>query len=153
MGDQRINKSAAWNPQYSAWNPPSKGERSQLNPHPFVIQPKKHSNKRQSSAEEENQAFQRHQAEAQMLQLKEKYGVVTPLEQARLDVLQAKMQEFGAQRLAEIKAQPDLLDVLIRNPQMAQSPKPLVPGQAKLSIGCPTDLYEQEADHAASQVV
>ena len=118
----------------------------------------------------ENQAFQQNKFEATKLQLKEKSGSITPVEQQNLGILQAKMDSFWAQRMERTKAQPNLLEILTRNgSSTSETPatapiqtKPTtgqvdntIPAtiQAKLTVGQPNDQYEQEADRVAEQVM
>jgi hypothetical protein len=76
--------------------------------------------KRQPAQEEiENQAFDQDKFEATGLRLKAKYGTITPVEQAKLGMLQAKMDSFWAKRMERAKAKPNLLEILIRNAQPA----------------------------------
>jgi hypothetical protein len=127
---------------------------SQFAPRPFPVQEPK----RPPTQEElENQAFQQNKFEATGLQLKEKYGTITPVEQERLGMLQAKMDSFWAQRMERAKAQPNLLEILICNAQSTQvneqANESAAPVQPKLTIGQPNDQYEQEADRVAEQVM
>lgn len=61
---------------------------------PVQMKPKE----QQTPEELENEAFNQNKFEAFGLQLKEKSGTITPVEQERLVVLQAKMDDFWAQR-------------------------------------------------------
>lgn len=90
----------------------------QFAPRPFPVQEPK----RPLTQEEiENKAFQQNKLEVFGLQLKEKHGKITSIEQERLGVLQAKMNSFWVQRMERTKAQPpNLLENLIRNTQSAQ---------------------------------
>lgn len=143
MSFERVHRSSSKAPQTS-WST------SQFAPRPFPVQEPK----RPPTQEElENQAFQQNKFEATGLQLKEKYGTITPVEQERLGMLQAKMDSFWAQRMERAKAQPNILEILIRNAQSAQTTEPTAPVQPKLTIGQPNDQYEQEADHVAKQVM
>lgn len=65
----------------------------------------------------ENQAFEQDKFEATGLQIKEKHGTITPVEQERLGILQAKMDSFWVQRLERTSSRTNLLEVLIRNSQ------------------------------------
>jgi len=89
---QRIHKSSSWNPQ-------SQEKISQFAPRPFAIQAKQGSHRPPTQEEIENEAFNKNKFEAFGLQLKEKHGTITPVEQEKLGVLQAKMDDFWAQRL------------------------------------------------------
>jgi hypothetical protein len=143
MSFERVRQSKSQAPQTS-WNT------SQFTPRPFPVQEPK----RPPTQEElENQAFQQDRFEATGLQLKEQYGTITPVEQERLGMLQAKMDSFWAQRMERAKAQPNLLEILIQNAQTSQTPEPATPVQPKLAIGEPDDQYEQEADQVAEQVM
>lgn len=65
--------------------------------------------------ETENAAFNQDKHEAFGFQLKKKNGSITPAEQERLGVLQARMDDFRAQRIERAKAQPNLLEITARN--------------------------------------
>lgn len=165
MSFQRVHQSSSQNSQTSSIT-------SQFAPRPLPVQQPQ----RPPTQEKiENQAFKQDKFEALGLQLKEQYGTITPVEQERLGVLQAKMDSFWAQRLERAKAQPNLLEVLIRNDQATSATVPLAPVQPKLAtgqpskitptatpeapiqpkltIGRPNDQYEQEADRVAEQVM
>lgn len=143
MSFERVHRSKSQTPQTS-WST------SQFAPRSFPAQEPK----RPPTQEElENQACQQNKFEATGLQLKEKYGTITPVEQERLGMLQAKIDSFWAQRMEREKAQPNLLEILIRNAQTAQATEPAAPVQPKLTIGQPNDQYEQEADRVAAQVM
>jgi len=147
MSFERVYRSSSQTPQTS-WST------SQFAPRPFPVQEPK----RPPTQEElENQAFQQNKFEATGLQLKEKYGTITPVEQERLGMLQAKMDSFWAQRMERAKAQPNLLEILIHNAQSTQANEQAnesaAPVQPKLTIGQPNDQYEQEADRVAEQVI
>jgi hypothetical protein len=129
----------------------------------------------------ENEAFNQNKFEAFGLQLKEKSGTITPVEQERLGVLQAKMDDYWAQRLERAKRfGHDFSKIPVHPPEGYPTPKlqPLwrqaTPGvplggqrslsnfllqssaspiQPKLTIGQPGDKNEQEAARVASQVV
>lgn len=104
-------------------------------PRPFSVQEPKRPPKQE---EIENEAFQQNKFEAFGLQLKEKHGTITPIEQERLGVLQAKMDSFWAQRMEQGKAQPNLLEILIHNAQT--QPVPLV--QPKLNVEQSNDNHD-----------
>jgi len=143
MSFQPVHQSRSQNPQTSL-------STSQFAPRPFPVQEPK----RPLTQEEfENQAFDQDKFEATGLDLKEKSGTITPVEQERLGVLQAKMDSFWAQRRERAKAQPNLLEILIRNAQTTQTIASTVPVQPKLSAGQPNNQYEQEADRFAEQVM
>jgi hypothetical protein len=126
------------------WNAPQVASR------PVSIQ----EHKRPPTQEElENQTFQQDQFEATGLQLKEQSGTITPIEQEKLGMLQAKMDSFWAQRRERTNAQPNLLEILIRNAESTSATEPVATVQPKLTIGEPNDQYEQEADHVAEQVM
>ncbi|MGB0563738.1 MAG: hypothetical protein ACPGVO_18360, partial [Spirulinaceae cyanobacterium] len=109
-----------------------------------------------SPAELEGQAFEQQKFEAFGLQLKQENGSINPVEQERLGVLQAKMDEFWARQRVQAQAQPDLLNIMLRRTQAAaqdNAPEPSAPVESQLAIGHPNDPYEQEADRVAAQVV
>lgn len=93
----------------------------------------------------ENEAFQKNKFEVFGLQLKVKHSTITPAEQERLGVLQAKMDSFWAQRRGRTKAQSNLLEILIRNTQSAQvtEPKATTPPNA-IQTKDDTKGYSQE---------
>lgn len=111
MSFERVHRSSSQSPKTSS-------SASQFAPRPFPVQEPK----RPPTQEDiENEAFQQNKFEAFGLQLKEKHGTITPVEQEKLGVLQAKMDSFWAQRMERAKAQPNLLEILIRNSQAAQT--------------------------------
>jgi hypothetical protein len=143
MSFERVHRSKSQRPQSSL-------STSQFAPRPFPVQKPE----RPLTQEDiENEAFQQNKFEAFGLQLKEKHGTITPVEQEKLGMLQAKMDSFWTQRMERAKAQPNLLEILIRNAQSAQATEPAAPVQPKLTIGQPNDQYEQEADRVAEQVM
>lgn len=123
---------------------------SQFAPQPFSVQP---AQKPLTEEERENQAFEQDKFEATGLQLKEKFGTITPVEQERLGVLQAKMDSFWIQRKERTKAQPNLLEILTQNALATPTTELAAPIQPKLTIGEPNDQYEQEADYVAERVM
>jgi Domain of unknown function (DUF4157) len=72
----------------------------------------------------ENQAFQQDKFEATGLQIKQRSGTITPMDQEKLGVLQAKMDSFWAQRMERSNAQPNLLKILMHNTQGAPFTEP-----------------------------
>ncbi len=138
MSFQRIHQFKSQNPQVSSSN-------SQFAPRPL---PAQQPQRPPTQAQIENQAFTQEKFEASGLQLKQQYGTITPVEQERLGLLQAKMDSFWTQRMEQTKAQPNLLEILIRNGQATPATV-----QPKLTIGQPNDRYEQEADRVAEQVM
>jgi len=86
-------------PKSSSWNPPSQEKSSQFAPRPFAVQAQQNSHRPPTQQEIENETFNQNKFEAFGLQLKEKSGTITPIEQERLGVLQAKKNDFWAQRL------------------------------------------------------
>jgi hypothetical protein len=143
MSFERVHQSRSQSSQSSS-------SMSQFALRPFPVQEPK----RPPTQEEiENEAFRQNKFEVLGLQLKEKYGTITPVEQERLGMLQAKMDNFWAQRMEWAKAQPNILEILIRNGQSDQANEAVAPVQAKLAIGQSNDHYEQEADQVAAHVV
>jgi|GEM_PF-3178213 len=92
---QRIDKS-------SSWNSSSQEKSSQFAPRPFAVQAQQDSHRSPTQEEIENEAFNQNKFEAFGLQRKEKHGTITPVEQERLGVLQAKMDDFWVQRRAKV---------------------------------------------------
>jgi hypothetical protein len=80
-------------PQKSAFAPPAPVNAPSRATHPELVQ------REQAAA-----AFQRHQFEADGLIVQEKLGVITPSQQERLTVLQAKMDGYRSDRLAHISS-------------------------------------------------
>ncbi|HEY9642004.1 MAG TPA: DUF4157 domain-containing protein, partial [Coleofasciculaceae cyanobacterium] len=70
-----------------------------MTPHSFAVQAQQAAHQPPTPEEIENEAFNQNKVEAFGLQLKEKHGTITPGEQEKLGVLQAKMNDFRAQRL------------------------------------------------------
>ena len=120
MSFQRVHRSKSQSPQSSS-------STSQFAPRPFPVQEPK---RLPTQEDIENEAFQQNKFEAFGLQLKEKSGTITPVEQERLGVLQAKMDSFWSQRMERAKAQPNLLEILIRNSQATQTTESQAPVQA-----------------------
>lgn len=143
MSFQRVHNSQFQQSQSSANTSP-------FAPRPF---PEKEALRPPTQEEIENQAFHQDKFEATGLQLKEKYGSITPFEQERLGMLQAKMDSFWTQRRERTETQPNLLEILSRNAQTTQATEPVATVQPKLKIGQPNDQYEQEADQVAFQVM
>ena len=116
----------------------------------FALQPQPGLGIPLTPAQKENQVFQQQKFEATKLQLKQKYGSITPPEQEHLGVLQAKMNEHLAQRVErESRFGHNFAKVAVTSPDAPVS----TPIQPKLTIGQQGDRYEQEADSVAHQVV
>ena len=110
MSFQPVRQSRSQNPQTSSSTSPFAAR-------PYAAQePKRYL----TQEELENQAFDQNKFEATGLQLKEKSGTITPVEQERLGVLQAKMDSFWVQRMERAKVRPNLLKILIDNAQATQ---------------------------------
>lgn len=125
MVPQGIHESSSWNSSSQ-----SKGKSHQFAPRPFSVQAKQDFHRPPAQEELENEAFNQHKFEAFGLQLKEKHGTVTPVEQERLGVLQAKMDDLWVQRMERAKAQPNLLEILIGNSRATQTTESRVPVQS-----------------------
>ena len=133
MSFERVHRSGSQSPQFSS-------STSQFAPRPFPVQEPK----RPPTQEDiENEAFQQNKFETFGLRLKEQHGTITPIEQERLGMLQAKMDSFWAQRMERAKAQPNLLEILVRNAQASPTSEPALPVQPTLAIAEPDDQYEQ----------
>lgn len=142
MSFQRIRQLRSQHPQISL-------RQSQPAPHPVPVPEPQRSPTQQDI---ENTAFNQDKLEALRLQLKSTGSTITPIEQARLGVLQAKMDDFRAQQMEQAKAQPSLVELFLRDAQAAQSTEQTVPVQPKLGMEQPSDRSEQQADHLASPV-
>lgn len=114
MSFERVHRSRSQTSQTSL-------STSQFAPRPFPVQQPK---RPPTQADIGNEAFQQNKFEAFGLQLKEKHGTITPVEQERLGVLQTKMDSFWPQRMERAKAQPNILEILIHNAQPAQTTEP-----------------------------
>jgi len=90
---QRIQKSSS--------NTPTQDQSSKSSQHSLTIQAQQTSPESFTQEEIENEAFNQSKFEASRLQLKKDGGIITPVEQERLDVLQAKMDDFWIQRRAK----------------------------------------------------
>ena len=90
--------------------------------------------------------FQQNKLEATRLQIQLLRNTITPSGQERLNLLQAKMDNYWVQRKEIAQSRPgfDLANISITPPQ---------PIQAKLTVGAAGDKYEQEADAMASRVM
>jgi hypothetical protein len=143
MSFQRIHKSSSQSPQTSSntslFGPPTV-------PMPETKRPP-------TQAQQDNQAHQQHQFEVTGLQLKAEYGTITPVEQEKLGLLQAKMDAYIVQQMKLARAQPNILEILVRNAQSKQATESSAAIQPKLNIWEPNDPYEREADRVASNVV
>lgn len=174
MGNERIHS-------FQNKNSRTPQPTTQFGSRPFAAPVQMKPKEQQTPEELENEAFGQNKFEAFGLQLKEKSGTITPVEQERLGVLQAKMDDFWAQRKErasrfgfdfskvsvtprEGHATPQLQPMGRLGTQGAsmggqrshlnslqQSSASSI--QAKLTIGESGDQYEQEADRVASQVV
>lgn len=91
MTHQRINKPRSW-------SPPTQRKTSEFAPRPFAVPAQQNSDSPPSREDIENDAFAQHKFEATGLKIQEKNGTLTPEQQERLVVLQAKMDGFWAQR-------------------------------------------------------
>jgi hypothetical protein len=141
MSFQQTHQSSATSTQTS----PSP---SQLTPRPFPAQPIQPP---LTQEEIENQSFAQDKFEASGLQLKETFGTITPVEQARLGVLQAKMDGFWVQRMERAKAQPNLLEILTRNTQTTQATEPVVasPVMSRVPLSTPNLQPQEEKEQQA----
>ncbi|HEY9667552.1 MAG TPA: DUF4157 domain-containing protein, partial [Coleofasciculaceae cyanobacterium] len=163
MGDESTHS-------FQKKNSSTSQQTNQFGSRPFATPVQMKPKEQQTPEELENEAFNQNKFEAFGLQLKENTGTITPVEQERLGVLQAKMDDFWAQRLekasrsgfdfSKVSVTPSESAAPQLQPMGGQrspfnSPQPLSvsPIQAKLTIGEPGDKYEQEADRIASQVV
>jgi hypothetical protein len=143
---------------------------TQFGSRPFAAPVQMKPKEQQTPEELENEAFDQNKFEAFGLQLKEESGTITPVEQERLGVLQAKMDDFWAQRQEkasrfgfdfskvsvtprEGQAAPQLQPMWRQGRQgvpmegqrsLFDSPQlsSASPLQAKLTIGEPGDQYE-----------
>ena len=137
---QRIHKS-------SSWNPPSQEKSSQFAPRPFAVQAQQDSRRTPTQEEIENKAFNQTKFEALGLQLKDQHGTITPVEREKLGELQAKMDDFWVQRKVRTKAQPNLLEILIRNSEATQTTESQAPVQRAGGVPVNDDAaLEHEAD-------
>lgn len=128
-------------------SPQSSSSTSQFAPRPFPVQEPQ----RPPTQEDiENEAFQQNKFEAFGLQLKEKHGTIIPVEQERLGVLQAKMDGFWVQRMERAKAQPNLLEILIRNSQATQTTESQAPVQSN-TIQAKSDATGDRPDSSVEQ--
>ncbi|MBD2535865.1 hypothetical protein H6G97_43600 [Nostoc flagelliforme FACHB-838] len=126
---------------------------SQLTYLPFSLSGQQVSKTPLTKVEIENQTLQQQKFDVTGLEIKQKYGTITPEEQEKLGVLQAKIDDFWVQKKEQAKGQHDLMDILIKNQQRTPTTESATPIQPQLSIGETGDKYEQEADKIASQVV
>jgi hypothetical protein len=145
MKFQRENQSSVWSPKNSPAQPTS-----QFASRSFAIGSQQESEMPPTQEQIENEAFGQQKFEATGLEIKQKDGSITPQEQKRLGVLQAKMDGLLAQRVERASRFGHNfanITVLPSNQSVA------APIQAKLTIGQPGDMYEQEADSVAHEVV
>lgn len=140
MSFQRVHPFRSQNSQLSS-------NTSQFSPRPFSIQKSK---RPQSQEDVENEAFQQNKFEAFGLQLKERHDAITPVEQERLDVLQAKMGSLWAQRMKQAKAQPNLLEALIHNSQTSQTTESKATAQSNM-IQAKGEMTGDRSDSSVEQ--
>jgi hypothetical protein len=125
MSFQRIHKSSSQSPQTSS-------NTSLFGPPPV---PMPETKRPPTQAQQDNQAHQQHQFEVTGLQLKAEYGTITPVEQEKLGLLQAKMDAYIVQQMKLARAQPNILEILVRNAQSKQATESAAAVQPKLTIG------------------
>lgn len=144
MSFRRIHQSKSQNSHTSS-------SASQFVPRSLPVQEPK----RLSTQEDiETEAFQQNKFEALGLQLKEKYGTITPVEQEKLGVLQAKKDSFWGQRTEWAKAQPNSLEASIRNSQSAQFPEAKVsaePNPIQAKGGTTSDRSESSVEQQSNK--
>lgn len=121
-------------------------QRSQFAPRPFA--PIEQKLTPEDIADNE---FPQNKFETTRLEIQAKYSTITPSGQERLNLLQAKMDDYWVQRRERKQHLRgfDLANISINRPDAT----PSQPIQAKLTVGAPGDKYEQEADAMASQVM
>ncbi|MEM8638999.1 MAG: DUF4157 domain-containing protein [Cyanobacteria bacterium P01_G01_bin.54] len=119
MAYRRTYQSSSQTPKNKA-----QGKKSRFTPNPFPIQAKRDADRPPTSEEIERKAFNQHKTEASGLQLKVDDGTITPIEQERLGVLQAKMDAFRAKRRERDEAKPNIFERLINSSQAAWAAKP-----------------------------
>ncbi|MFN6486977.1 MULTISPECIES: DUF4157 domain-containing protein [unclassified Nostoc] len=96
----------------------------------------------------ENEGFAEQQMEATGLSIQAKYGTITPEGQERLTVLQAKMDGLLNSRLEHAsRFGYNIANIPLHRPDTS------TPIQTKLTVNQPGDVYEQEADNVAQQVM
>jgi hypothetical protein len=140
---QRIHKS-------SSWNSKNQEKSSQFAPRLFTVQAKQNPHRAPTQEAIENEAFNQNKFEAFGLQLKEKHGTITPMEQKKLGVLQAKMDSFSTQRIAQSKTGPNLLGILTRNSQATQTTESQTSAQSK-TIQAKSDTMGDRPDSPIEQ--
>ncbi len=136
--------------QSSSWHSQSPETSSQFTPPPRVVQRQPEAHRPATSEEIENAAFNQHQYDAFDLQLKEIHGTITPTEQARLGVLQAKMDDFWAQRMERTKALPNFSHIPIHPSPAPSTTESLTSVQAHL-IQSKGDTTGDRADSSMPQ--
>lgn len=173
MGDESTNS-------FQKKNSSTSQQTNQFGSRPFAAPVQMKSQEQQTPEELESEAFGQNKFEAFGLQLKEKSGTITPVEQERLGVLQAKMDDFWAQKKERASRSGFDFSKVSVTPSESAAPQLQPMGrlgtqgesmggqrshlnspqqslvsliQAKLTIGEPGDKYEQEADRVASVVV
>ncbi len=83
----------------AAWQSPNREEHVPVVPRPFAEPAHSQVQHPPTPEQQANDAFQQDQFDAFGLELKEKHGTITPEEQERFGVLQAKMAAFWAPRM------------------------------------------------------
>ncbi|WP_218081051.1 eCIS core domain-containing protein [Anthocerotibacter panamensis] len=150
----------------SSWDLLNRANSSSFAPHPAALQAQRDTQSPLTQEEQATEAFYQNQFEAHGLEIKQKYGTITPVEQEQLGVLQAKMTDFWTQYFP-ITRDGGMFGVQQVLGQTNPPSQNMSPVQAKLTIGQPGDQYDslradslrgeamgiEEADRVAAQVI
>lgn len=135
MVHQTIRKS-------SSWNLLTQEKSSQFALRPLAVQAQQDSHRPPTQEEIENEASNQNKFEAFGLELKEKSGTITTVEQERLGVLQATLDDFWAQRLERAsRFGHSFANIPVHSPDQQVS----APVQPKLAIQRAVDRYKQQS--------
>jgi hypothetical protein len=130
-------------------------ESSQLPSPQSTNKGKQRSHKPLTQLEIANQEFQQHKIEATKLAIQAKYSNLSPEAQARLTLLQAKMDSFWQNTGEQGSGVGHNFDKIAPNRPEGSSSQLNAASiiQAQLTVSQPGDKYEQEADNVAAAVV
>lgn len=130
MGNQRIHQS-------SVRNAPNQAKSSPFTPRPFACQARRRSQTAPTREEIESEDFTQSKFEAFGLQLQEKHGTIAPVGRERLGVLQAKINDYWAQRLEKAsRGGHSFVNIPVHSPEARNS----VPATQENRTGLPDQL-------------
>jgi uncharacterized protein YdcH (DUF465 family) len=139
---QRTHKS-------NSWNPSRQEKSSPFFRHTAIVQAKQNSSTPPTQEDTENNAFAQNKFEAVGLQIKQTKGTITPIEQERLGVLQAKMDDLLIQRQERAsRFGHHLANISLHSPDRPVS----APVQPKLPFGLSRVSDTQQSGQKSSNI-